>query len=166
MERSTISNRSSKLFTLSSIKSASRALLKKQLRQGVSEEERLLAKEYWECVAANLPDWQRARTKRVATADLRQNYVHAHGVALHALGVVGARLLAERPRDWKTDLKKLGRLDWSRSNLKLWEGRAMVHGRISKATASVQLTANAIKKTLGLALSGEETLIENKRGQS
>lgn len=161
MEKSTISNRSTKLFTLSSIKHASRALLRKQAREGVTPEERLLANEFWNAVGDQLPDWVRARTKEVSTAELRQDYVHAHGVVLQALGIAGASLLAANPKHWKGALKGLRSINWSRTNTKVWEGRAMVHGRISKATTNVQLAANYIKQHLGLQLDEDEVLLES-----
>jgi DNA sulfur modification protein DndB len=160
MEKSTISNRSTKLFTLSSIKHACRALLRKSLKDQVSEDEKVLAKEFWNVVAANIPDWKRARNREVSTADLRENFIHAHGVALHALGIVGAQLISARPNKWKGGLSRLKQLDWSRSNTKLWEGRAMVHGRISKASTNVLLTAITIKKQLGMSLSAEESKVD------
>lgn len=162
MERSAISNRSIKLFTLSSIKHASRALLRKRGREPIAEEEKLLAKEYWEAVADQITDWRKAKDRIVPTWELRQNYVHAHGVALQALGRVGAALLAARPKDWKTVVRKLKNIDWSRSNTKLWEGRAMVHGRISKSSSSVVLTASAIKKAIGLKLTDDELALERE----
>lgn len=160
MEKSTISNRSTKLFTLSSIKHASRALLRKGNRQKVSDQEKHVAQEYWDAVAEHIPDWTRARERAVVTSDLRQNFIHAHGVALHALGIVGADLLASSPHAWKKTLQKLSKIDWSRSNVQAWEGRAMVHGRISKASTNVLLTANLIKKHLGLKLKPEEAELE------
>lgn len=160
MEKSTISNRSTKLFTLSSIKHASRALLRKKVKEGASPEEKLLAKEYWDAVAEQIPDWGRARTREVSTSDLRQNFVHAHGIALHALGIAGAALLSQQPKNWKTSIKALRHIDWSRANTELWEGRAMAHGRISKASTNVKLTANLIKQSFGLQLSEEEELLE------
>jgi DNA sulfur modification protein DndB len=163
MERSTISNRSTKLFTLSSIKHASKALLRKQAKDPISESERKLACEYWDAVGAEIRDWARAKAREVSTAELRQNFVHSHGIALHALGIVGASLLSSEPKAWKTKLRGLRKLDWSRSNTDLWEGRAMIHGRISKASTNVQLTANAIKKVLSLRLSEEEKNIEESR---
>lgn len=165
MERSTISNRSTKLFTLSSIKHASRALLRKQQKQEVSAEEKVLAKEYWEAVSEQIPDWGRARSREVSTAELRQEFVHAHGVMLQALGIAGAALIAAHPKSWRTKLRGLSAIDWSRSNAPVWEGRAMQHGRISKSTTSVQLSANLIKKTLGLRLSPEDVSVEQARAE-
>lgn len=163
MEKSTISNRSTKLFTLSGIKHASRALLRKQLRGAVNDVEKMLAKEYWDAVAENVADWIRARTKQVSTAELRQDYVHAHGVVLHALGIAGAALLEQYPKTWRTQLKALKKLDWARTNAGDWEGRAMLHGRISKASTNVQLTAIFIKQALGVKLSEDDKLIEASR---
>jgi DNA sulfur modification protein DndB len=163
MEKSTISNRSTKLFTLSGIKNASRALLKKQQKQEITTEEKLLAKEYWEAVSEHIPDWTKARTKEVSSAELRQDYVHAHGVTLHALGIAGAALLTTQPKAWRSKLKALRSIDWSRSNHELWEGRAMQHGRISKANTSVQLSANLIKQALGVKLSPEDAALEAQR---
>lgn len=160
MEKSTISNRSVKLFTLSSIKHASRALLRKHPKDEFSSTDRMVAKEYWDEVSDQIPDWQRARTKDVATAELRQEYVHAHGVALQALAYAGAELLSRRPKQWKADLRQLRKIDWSRSNTGIWEGRAMVHGRISKAATNVHLAANYVKSLLGLSLSPEDLELE------
>lgn len=160
MEKSTISNRSIKLFTLSGIKHASRALLRKSIADPISDQEKSIAREFWDAVAEHIPDWKRARDRKIATADLRQNFIHSHGVALHALGLVGADLLAEHPKDWKKVLQKLSKIDWLRSNTQLWEGRAMIHGRISKATSNVILTANLIKHYLGLPLKPEEAELE------
>ncbi len=166
MEKSTISNRSTKLFTLSGIKHASRALLRKSLREAVSSEEKLLAKEYWDTVAENVADWIRARTKQVSTAELRQEYVHSHGVVLHALGIAGAALLSQNPKGWKNQLKALKKIDWSRTNVADWEGRTMLHGRISKASTNVRLTANYIKQVLGVPLSEDDKLIESSQAVS
>jgi DNA sulfur modification protein DndB len=158
-QRSTISNRSIKLFTLSGIYHATQILLAGQGAQPL--ETRLdLAAAYWNEVARHIPDWKLARERKVSTADLRRDYVHAHTLALSALARAGHHLLREHPRDWKERLAKLAALDWSRSNAKLWEGRAMSAGRLSKRTVNVALTGNAIKKHLGLKLSAEEQQLE------
>lgn len=160
LEKSSLSNRSAKLFTLSGIKHASRSLLRKGRRDEISKKERTLAAEFWSEVAKNVPDWQLAKQRKVATSELRQHYVHAHGVALSALGTAGADLLAIHPDSWQGRLKVLNGLDWSRSNGELWEGRAMVHGRISKARTNVRLTANFLKVQMGLRLNTEEEELE------
>ena len=164
MEKSSISNRSTKLFTLSGIKYASRALLRKGKRDEISQEERIFATEFWTAVVSNMPDWSLAKKRKVASSDLRQNFIHAHGVALQAIGTAGADLVATHPNAWKARLKKLQTIDWSRSNETLWEGRAMVHGRISKARSNVRLTANLLKTHMGLRLNAEEAQLEKSLG--
>lgn len=159
MEKSSISNRSTKLVTLSSIKNASKALLRKKNKELVSMEEKELAVEYWEVVAANMPDWQMALKKEVAPAALRNDYIHAHGVMLQAMGQIGADLLTRHRNDWKTILQGLGDIDWSRSN-PAWEGRAMISGRISKAHINVMLTGNYIKQRLNISLNPIEAEAE------
>lgn len=159
-EKSTISNRSKNLFTLSSIKVASRALLRKGPKEPISDADKKLAKDYWELVAEQIPDWQRAMQKKITSAELRAKYIHAHGIALHALGVAGADLLASYPKGWQERVKKLSKVDWSRTNTKLWAKRAMVLGKISKATSNISATANVLRKVYGLTLTIEQAKLE------
>lgn len=151
MEKSSISNRSTKLFTLSSIKNATRSLLRKRNRDVVNKAEKELAVSFWNEVAANMPDWQLALNKRVAAAELREQYIHAHGVMLQAMGNVGADLIALPEKSWKKSLKMLSKIDWARVGSPLSK-RAMEHGRISKARTKVLLTGNYIKQQIGLPL--------------
>ena len=158
-QRSTISNRSIKLFTLSGIYHATQILLAGQAKKPL-ETKLELAAAFWSEVAKHIPDWGLARERRVSAAELRRDYVHAHTLALAALARAGHDLLIKHPRDWKQRLARLSSIDWSRSNSKLWEGRAMSAGRLSKKTVNVVLTGNALKKQLGLKLTPEEETVE------
>src|SRR5262249_6409399 len=117
---------------------------------------------FWNEVAKHITDWGLAKERKVSAADLRRDYIHAHTLALAALARAGTELLARHPRDWRQKLAKLDSIDWKRSNTKLWEGRAMTSGRLSKKTVNVILTGNAIKKHLGLKLSDEEQQLETE----
>jgi DNA sulfur modification protein DndB len=161
MEKSSISNRSSKLFTLSSIKNATKALLRKGNKDLVTEQDKLLATEFWNEVTRNMPDWVKAKNKEIVTYELRDQYIHAHGVMLQAMGNIGAELLSNYPSNWKEQLTQLSTIDWSRQN-KDWEGRALVHGRLSKARTNVLLTGNYIKQHLGIALNDIEEQLEKE----
>jgi DNA sulfur modification protein DndB len=160
-EKTTISNRSIKLFTLSGIYQGTKALLNKSKHASIDEAEGALAIQFWTEVAKNIPDWTLVKERKAAAAEMRREYIHAHGLALHVLGLVGATLLSTEPRRWKERLKKLSRIDWSRSNTRLWEGRALVGGRVSKAYANVLLTSAAIKRLLELPISPEEERVES-----
>ena len=162
MDKSSLSNRSRKLFTLSSIKLASRSLLRKSAKSQINEEEKELAAEYWMEVCKHIPDWQAAERKDVSTADLRRDYVHAHGVTLQALGSAGADLLNQKPKTWKKQLKNLRKIDWSRSNTEVWEGRALIYGKLSKARANVALTANLIRQHMNVPLNADSQHLEEQ----
>jgi DNA sulfur modification protein DndB len=155
VEKTTISNRSNKLHTLSAIYQATQTLLGKTKKSKVTPEEVKLSIDFWEEVGLNVPDWQLAVKKSVSCAELRRDYVHSHGIAVQALGGAGAALLAEEPKQWKKRLAALRRLDWSRSNPE-WEGRALINGKVSKSLVSVIRTTNFIKQTLGVALTSKE----------
>lgn len=158
--KSTISNRSRKLFTLSSIYQATKRLLNKRDAEQVSDEEKRLAVAFWTEVSREIPDWQDAMERKVCPSELRGDYVHAHGIALQALAIAGAALIAAQPRQWQKKLTAIRKIDWSRNNAQLWEGRALVLGRLNKAQNNVVLTANVIKKMLGLPLSPSEQTVE------
>lgn len=164
MEKSSISNRSTNLFPLASIKLASRVLLGLGKNASVSPSQEEIAKEYWEEVDKNIPDWGKARRGAIAPAVLRDTTIHAHSIALQALGHVGMQLLTEYPNSWKRKLSKLKTVDWARDNLRLWEGRALIQGRLSKAAVAVMATAAVLKHHLDLALSEQEAaLLKTKR---
>lgn len=166
MEKSTLSPRSRKLFTLSSIYSATSDLLEGHEIQS-AEEGANMAIAFWEKVVAYFPEWQAVRERKMSAGEVRRDFIHSHGIVLQSLGRAGNVLLGMSERSWKSKLKGLGKIDWSRNNSKLWEGRAMIGGRVSKASHNVTLTTNTIKAALGLELTPEEQRAENafKRGK-
>ncbi len=158
--KSSISNRSRKLFTLSSIYQATKTFLQKGEGAEVSDEERSLTFLFWETVAKNMPDWNAAVKKQIATSELRSDYVHAHGIALQALAIAGNSLIKTYPDTWKEALSKITEIDWARENATIWEGRALVGGTLNKSQKNVTLTSNYIKQTLGLPLAPKEEIVE------
>jgi DNA sulfur modification protein DndB len=162
MERSSLSARSRKLFTLSSIYTATGALLE-GLELSDQKSATDLAISFWEEVAKYLPEWRMVRDGKVSSGEIRQDFIHSHGIALHALGHIGNSLLRAHPEGWKGKLKGVRKINWSRNNSSLWEGRAMVGGRLSKATQNVILTTAAVKKSLRIPLDPEEEKFEMAR---
>ena len=160
-EKSSISNRSTKLFTLSAIHGAVQTLLAGLELESVEEKIKLAA-EFWIEVGKRIPAWQLAMEHKVATADLRRDYIHSHALALAAIARAGNQLLATFRRNWKAKLKGLSTLDWSRSNTGQWDGRAMNAGRLSKRHVNVNLTGNLVKQHLGLPLSPDEEELERE----
>ncbi|MGC4116776.1 MAG: DNA sulfur modification protein DndB [Myxococcales bacterium] len=166
MEKTSISNRSRKLFTLSSIYHATRKFLGKARRASVTEREAALAREFWSEVGKHMGDWQAAQRREVSTKELRQDTIHAHGIGLQAIAIAGAALLQQEPRKWKSGLRGLEKIDWARSNASVWEGRATVGGKLNKTEANVQLTANVIKKALGVPLTEQDSKAEARRSHA
>ena len=120
-----------------------------------------IAESYWDEMPKHIKEWQLAIDGKVTSAELRQDFIHAHGIALHALGRAGSSLIARYPDAWRNRLSKLDTLDWHRANTTLWEGRALIGGRASKASMNLVLTTNLLKATLGLPLSPSEQQAES-----
>ena len=160
-EKTTISNRSRKLFTLSSIYQASRQLLSKKKDEKITRREEQLVVDYWIEVSRCIPDWLQCVQRKVSAHELRSEFIHAHGIALQALAIAGAGLIAAYPESWKQKLKPITSVDWSRKNLSMWEGRALIGGKLSKAKNNVVLTANLLKAKLNIPLDAREQEIEN-----
>ena len=160
MERSTLSVRSRKLFTLSAIYSATNALVAGFDSTQTFEAKRVLAGSFWDEVAKQFPEWHLVRERKITAGEIRQEYIHSHGIVLQALGKAGNVLLRNPEDHWKASLKALKKVDWSRANSKLWEGRAMVGGRVQKAEQNVTLTTNQIKRFMKIRLTPEEERVE------
>jgi DNA sulfur modification protein DndB len=169
VEASSLAKRSRKLFTLSSVFGASRALL-----EGIGESDAVessmvdeddprvrIARTFWETLGEQFPEWSAVRAGTMHAVDVRTEFLHTHSIVLTALGRIGNTLLREREgsADWIAPLRDLHRVDWRRANTALWEGRAMVGGRVSKAAGQVLLTTAVIRSELGLPLPEEERAV-------
>jgi len=87
--------------------------------------------------------------------------VHAHGIALQALGQLGHCLLANYPEHWPEKIAALKTFNWRRNNPDLIK-RAMQHGKLSKTSSAIQLTCNALKTALSIPLTPEEQELETQ----
>lgn len=92
-----------------------------------------------------------SRKKEVSPVQLRQDYVHAHGIGLQALGQLGYTLLTDYPEQWPDKIAALKAFNWRRNNPDLIK-RAMQHGKLSKTSTAIQLTCNALKTHSHLSL--------------
>lgn len=162
LERSSLSKRSNKLFTLSSVKHANRTLLNKGRNDRFTDDEVDLAKRFWAVVADYLPFWKLVKSGEIAASTVREEHIFSHGVVLQAIGVVGRYVIGNYPNDWWDKLAPLGSIDWSKSNTDRWNGRAIQYGKVTKSKASMLLTVNGIKEHLGLELTPEEDRIEKE----
>ena len=160
LERTALSARSRRLFTLSAIYQATGELVG-CLDAGDPRELAELSLDFWEALASCLQEWDRVRRGELTAGELRTTYIHSHGVVLQALGRAGGSLIQSHPAQWRIRLAALADIDWRRANGGLWEGRAMSGGRISRGTQNVVLTANTLKACLDLDLTAEELRVED-----
>ena len=159
MEKSSLAIRSRKLFTLSAFYNACADLIN-GLATGNLAEDADLARSFWESTATHFLMWGQVREGKLPASEVREGFIHSHGIALQAIGKAGNALLLTYPNDWRKRLKALEKIDWSRNNAKVWEGRALIGGKVSKVTTNVVLTTNVIKNALSLPLGEEEQRVE------
>lgn len=161
-ERQSISKLSPKIFSLSNIFRTNSRILHKKKGEFISDSEREYLIQFWMELCDSIYEWKQVVKKELSPTELRSNYIHAHGVFLEAIGLVGHYLYKNHPTDWKKYIQNLSDIDWSRSNSD-WLGRAFgPTGRINKNNHTIQLTANQIKLYLNLSLTNQEEEIEKK----
>ncbi|MGE9267871.1 MAG: DNA sulfur modification protein DndB, partial [Verrucomicrobiales bacterium] len=165
MEKSSLAKRSRKLFTLSAFYNACSSLIQ-ELATGDLEKDAKIARDYWEAVAKQFPAWIQVKEGHMPASEVRETFIHSHGIVLQALGRAGNELMKSKPDHWKKELPALQQIDWSRKNTRTWEGRAMHLGVVQKKNANITLTTNLIKQTLGLELNTEELETEEQHTQS
>jgi DNA sulfur modification protein DndB len=137
LEKSSLAPRSRKLFTLSAFYNACADLVQ-DIATGNLDQDAQTAREFWDAVARHFPAWTQVRDGKLAASEVREGFIHSHGIALQAIGKAGNALLKGNPGGWKSRLKALAQIDWSRKNARLWEGRALIGGKVSKVTTNHQ----------------------------
>lgn len=162
MESSSLAQRSRKLFTLSAIHTATGSLLEDIQPDSVAERVKL-ASEYWGVVAEQFPLWQQVYRGETTAGEVRRDFIHTHSIVLHALGRVGNTLLRKSSdaAAWERTLKKLGTIDWHRTNGESWEGRATTGGNVSKSRRNLDLTTAYIRTVLRMPLPPDEQRAED-----
>ncbi|MGJ7558520.1 DNA sulfur modification protein DndB [Variovorax sp. RB3P1] len=158
-ERSSLSPRSRKLFTLSAVNFANTELLvEKELEDFGAASKKCL--EFWECVGAEIAEWNYVRQSKMTSGEVRRDFIHSHAIVLQALGRAGRALYQLSENERLKRIKQLHSVDWSRQNAATWEGRAMVGGSMAKSGQNITLTCNEIKRVLGLSLTTDESTAE------
>lgn len=161
LEKTTISNRSKKAFTLNAISDASMKLLGLGKSKKISSKDKKTIQTFWETVSKNLPEWQLLLNGNVSSHELRKNYVNTHTNLLNSLGIAGRVIIQNYPDEWELKLRNLKKIDWSRKSPE-WEGRIIKHGQMQKQTIAIELAANLILTKCGVSLSDERQKIEAK----
>lgn len=146
MEKTSISNRSTKFFTLSGLELATKNLLGKD--KHLSESEKELAINFWNVVAKNIPQWGLLINNKVTPAELRKDYVHANTNMLESIAIAGNHLVKKFPKEWSQKLAGLQKINWYRTNPE-WDGKIIIRGKMSKTKAGMNSAAKILIKHCG-----------------
>lgn len=159
-EKDNLGKYSSKLFTINNIKRANSRIIK---HKSVKEDDEKFIKEYWTSLIENIVEWQEFLNKEISKIDLKQNYILCLNVTILAFGQLGAYFYDNSDIDMNKCLRMLRKADWSRSNLECWGGRVLGDfGKVLSNETAVCLICNKIKQFMGIGLSPQEKVKEQK----
>jgi DNA sulfur modification protein DndB len=143
MEKTSISNRSTKLFTLSGLELATKNLLGKD--KNLTENKKRTVIDFWNAVAKNIPEWVLLIDKKVTPSEIRKDFVHANTNMLEAIAIAGNQLIEKHPNKWKQKLVGLQKIDWSRKNPE-WDDKIIIRGKMTKTKAGMNSAAKILLK--------------------
>ncbi|MFZ3172301.1 MAG: DNA sulfur modification protein DndB [Carboxydocellales bacterium] len=160
-ENSSLSKFSPKIFTLSNIHSTNCRLIGKKKGDRVTDIDKNTVIVFWEIMCSTITEWNFVLLKKLSAVDLRNDYIHSHGIVLEAVATTANYMIQNNLLEWPYNLRKLNTIDWSRSNTKDWLDRAFnTYGRINKNSNCIRLTAIKIKQLLDIQLTPEEIQTE------
>lgn len=151
-ESVSLSVKSTKLFTLAALYDANVELLKGREKQDIIANANLLM-EYWNEIAAHMPDWMKVLNGQKLALELRQEKIVSHSTVLRALGGLGVDII-DRP-DWQAQLAALSTIDWSKKNPE-WENVCIVSNSVVSNRQARAATKAFIKRKVGLPLTDTE----------
>lgn len=144
-EKTTVSNRSKALFTLSAISTATIELLK-DVKLDMPEKTKL-AIEFWNEVASNMPEWLAVMRKEKRSSEVRGGSICSLSITLVAIGHGGNKLVHTHPHDWKKRIANLARVDWKKDN-PIWNGLVFVNGKVAANRSSQKALSTYIEKIM------------------
>ena len=143
-EKTTLSNRSKALFTLSAICTATEELLKGMDKDTESKTD--LAVQFWTQVASHIPEWNEACLGRVKASELRRDSICTFSITLIALGYGGNALIKESPERWEQRLSALDGIDWGKRN-PAWDKLVFINGKVA-ANRSTQRAMSSYMRSV------------------
>lgn len=144
-EKTTVSNRSKALFTLSAISTATIELLK-DVKLDMPEKTKL-AIEFWNEVASIMPEWLAVMRQEKRSSEVRSGSICSLSITLVAIGHGGNKLLHTYPHDWKERIANLAKVDWKKDN-PIWNDLVFVNGKVAANRSSQKALSNYIEKIM------------------
>ena len=158
-EKDILGKFSSNMFTLNTFYNANKKILQ---RSEITEETEQFLYEYWSTVAKNLTEWNELLRKEISKVDLRENYIITQAVVIQALGRVGNYYFSHPKQSITKELLGLREIDWRRNAAQWYLRTINPKGRVINNETAVILTANVVKKALGIQLDKDELNQEEK----
>lgn len=144
-EKTTVSNRSKALFTLSAIGTATVELLK-NIKLDTPQKTKL-AIDFWDEVARNMPDWCAVMMREKKSSAVRSSSICSLSITLVAIGYGGNKIIHAYPKNWKKRIPRLLYVDWRKDN-PVWNNLVFVNGKVAANRASQKALSTYIEKIL------------------
>ena len=144
-EHTSISNRSSQLFTLSGIHRGTKALFTgldwdydKKRETGIA---------FWCSVSDYMQDWRDVYEGKKKAYLIRQDSLSSLSITIKGLGAIGNELLRESPNTMHSALARLSMIDWHK-NSPLWKDGIVVDGSVVSSRATQKMMESIIRKAI------------------
>ena len=158
-ERDILGKFSSALFTLNTFYTANKKILK---RGKCSDEYEAFLFVFWSCIAKYMVPWNEMDRKEISKKELREQYVATQAIIIQAFGRVGAYIWENKIDNAESFISKISTINWKRS-AEAWKQRVVRNdGRIINNESAIMYAANWIKISVGLPLTEDEMLAEEK----
>jgi DNA sulfur modification protein DndB len=146
MEKTSISNRSTKLYTLSGVYSSIEELTR---NLNLNEDEiKNMVIEFYTMAYRSIDEWRKVIEDEISACEFRKNYITAHAVFIKALGKAGHYLLERHGNNMFKKMASMKKVNLRKDNNEL-QG-IIIHGnRINGAAVSVKPLANYILDKMG-----------------
>jgi DNA sulfur modification protein DndB len=152
-----IAKKSNKFFSLNNFKTAFERSYD-NINIDNNKELQEFVVEYWNYISKNFKEWTFVISKDTSAYQARQNSVAVYGIVLESLALLCHYMYSEDIKNWKSYVKKLNTIDWSKTNQDDWLNRCILeNGSMHKSTKFIYRTYYRIKELIGFELSNSET---------
>jgi DNA sulfur modification protein DndB len=153
-----IAKKSNKLFSLNNFSTAFEKSYNNLDLHKDPELKRFVV-DYWNYLSKNFNEWTFVINHETSAYHARQNSVAVYGIVLESLALLCYYIYSEKISTWKSILRKLNKIDWTKSNQKDWLNRCMLEsGSMHKSTKFIYRTYYRIKELVDFELSKDEII--------
>ena len=99
----------------------------------------------WQIITTKLPGWDDVENMKSKPNDVREAYIHAHGVGWQGVANAVSAIISEKgPSAWEAIFENVvNQIDWNKSNSH-WQGISMIGDRMNNTSQFIRATAGYI----------------------